>query len=140
MQRHPKTINGAVSETIEVEMYLQLSATTTRESSENKDEWISLVQTASNSQMQLSKNLAQRIEELEHLIALNLSTMQTNCNQEPTEHIKCRRCSESGHYAGGCASHRSHKTDQEQTSFHLTDKQHANAYYNYQLTVSIVIF
>jgi len=96
MQRRPTTINEAVSETIEVEVYLQLSATVTCESSEtDKDEWVSLVQTASNSQMQLSKNLqilAQRVEELERLIALNLSnncTMRINCNQEP-KHIKCR--------------------------------------------------
>ena len=147
MQCRPKTMNESVSETIEIEVYLQLSATIEESLKRDKDQCVSLIQTVNDSQIQLSKTLqtlVQRIEELEHLVSPNCTdsrtqqTKNSSYNQIPM-HIKCRRCGELGHFARGCAAHCPPKTNQGKTSpvvLYATENQTHNII-SVPITVSI---
>ena len=126
-QKRPKTLDEAVTATLEMESYLvpssgirEISQVDMGELPDVSDEDLTVAATGSGAQFELlrtMKHLVERMERLETRLERNeedrlrqsktlRSDMAPTASDSQRQPIICRRCGQEGHFARGCASGR----------------------------------
>ena len=102
-QRRPKTLDDAVSHTLELESYLKQKPATVAGVTEGQLE-VAAIRTPEDPVLEALKSLTARMERLE-------ASVSSGKSKEPSDGatrgpIVCRKCGQEGHFARGCAAGR----------------------------------
>ena len=118
-QRRPKSVDEAVSCTLEIESYMRAftnrshhPVTSVSESTTADTETVGAVKAKQDAILEMLRTLTTRLDQLERKVTFEeqsrgrLEKVEANSDRSYEGPIVCRKCKKEGHFARGCAAYR----------------------------------